>query len=138
MTEYNSEAFNLAHQRFLTAAKQLTDDDLAQFAIVDPKFAERARAKRAGFVEADEEEDEATKKALAKPLTGQFMVRWMRDHFGPVFAAHRYRSKQFQSRLEAFEERENQRAFMVANLENEIRSLKAIVLELQADRAVTR
>jgi hypothetical protein len=48
---YDPQALKAAHTRYLTEPKGLTDDDLAQFAIVDPTFAERARAKRAGFVE---------------------------------------------------------------------------------------
>ena len=115
-TTYNVEAFQLAHKRFLTDPKSLSDDDLAQFAIVDAKFAERARAMRAGFVEAD---DEDTKKLAKHAVNGKELLNFFRDTVQPVLATHAYRSKQLQSRIDSLEMRlldlEAQRA--VANVE---------------------
>ena len=65
---YDPLAFQAAHQRFLTDVNNLTDDDLEQFAIVDPKLAERARARRAGFVEATRTPT-PRRSSLAKTVT---------------------------------------------------------------------
>lgn len=75
---YNPVTFHEAHKKFLTDAKTLTDDDLAQFAIIDPKLAERARAKREGYVEADPDID-ADKRLLAQTMTHQGLSDFFND-----------------------------------------------------------
>jgi hypothetical protein len=122
MAEYNSDAFSAAHQRFLTDAKSLTDDDLAQFAVVDPKLAERARAKRAGFVEAAED-GAATPRQFAKSITVKVLLDYQRDCLAPILATHKYRVKQLTETVE--------------RLDAHCRSLEQRLLELEVDRAVS-
>jgi hypothetical protein len=107
---YDTKRFEEAHGRFLKDAKALTDDDLAQFALVSPKFAERARAKRAGFVEA---EDAAQQKIGKVPLPYKDFIKWIGDYLGPILATHRYKSRQTEARCEALELR-------VVTLESEL------------------
>ena len=57
-----------AQTKFIADAKTLTDADLEQFAIVDPALAERARARRQGFVPA---ETELERKHNALPVIGE-------------------------------------------------------------------
>jgi hypothetical protein len=67
MSHDNPKLFAAAHARFLSSDPQsLTAADLEQFAIVEPKLAERARARRAGYVRQRTEEE---RKELKVPLT---------------------------------------------------------------------
>jgi hypothetical protein len=43
----------VAHEKFISDATTLTDDETALFTLVDAKLGERARARRAGYVPAD-------------------------------------------------------------------------------------
>jgi hypothetical protein len=115
---YNATAFETAHKRFLVEPKNLTDDDLAQFAAVDPQLAERARARRSGFVEAADDDS----RTLAKrALTYKGLVCFFRDHVAPILATHRYKAAQTTARLDELAER----CF----------ALEARVLELEASAA---
>jgi hypothetical protein len=107
---YDSKGFEAAHHRFLTEPKALTDADLAQFALVSPKFADRARAKRAGFVEA---EDATQQKFGKQPLPYKAFMDWIGDYLGPILATYRYKSRQAEARREALEQR-------VATLESDL------------------
>jgi hypothetical protein len=98
---YNSGAFAVAHKKFLNDPKTLDESDLEQFAIVDPAFADRARAKRAGFVEAAD----ADTPTLARPMTGQAFVDWYRDDLSPILATYRHKAATMQARLDALEAR---------------------------------
>ena len=105
---YDREHFKLAHERFLLTPKVLTDGDLEQLAVVDPTLAERARAKRAGFVEAEDDDD---RKLATVPVTQKGLLTWQKDVIGPMIST-------FQFRLDE--------AHVL------IRSLEARVLELEA------
>jgi hypothetical protein len=99
---YNSTAFETAHKKFLDDATTLTDDDLAQFAIVDPKLAERARAKRAGFVKAETDDD---RRDLARPATMRDFLDFVVDDFGPILATYRHKNAMLEERCLALEQR---------------------------------
>jgi hypothetical protein len=99
---YNSAVFGAAHQKYFDDPKTLDDFDIAQFEIIDPKLAERARAKRAGFVEA---EDEDTRTLAAGPMTGKAFLDFYRDVIVPILATHKYTSETMRARLDALETR---------------------------------
>lgn len=115
---YDTERFVAAHKRFLADAKTVTDDDLALFALVNPEFAERARAMRAGFVPAESEE---TQKVMKLPLRSRVFFDWIKNHLNPTLATFRYKGHQLETRIEG--------------QQKEIESLKARVLELEAREA---
>lgn len=102
MAAFDATHFQEAHGRYLTDAKTLTDADLELFTLVDAKFAERARAKRAGFVEAEKAE---TTKAFAKPLTRKDLSAFMTDFVAPILATHRYKAREAEERIFALERR---------------------------------
>ena len=104
MTVYNTAAFHSAHTKFLDDAKSLTDKDLAQFAIVDPTLAERARARRAGYVEADTDTD-AEKNLLAKVPNYKALRTLLTDHVGPMLATYRHRIDESRDLIVALEQR---------------------------------
>jgi hypothetical protein len=87
---YNRELFIQAHGRYLTDAKTLTDEDLEQFAIVDPKLAERARAKRAGYVR---QRTEAERKELKVPLTRGDLTVFIEDFVSPILATYHHKGQ---------------------------------------------
>lgn len=99
---YDSALFEAAHGRFLDDAKSLTDDDLAQFNVVDPKFAERARAKRAGFVKARTPEEQAAAKL---PVTLEMFLESLDDFYGPVLATYRHKLHESRDLIVALESR---------------------------------
>ena len=101
---YDHAAFRAAHVKFLTDAKTLSDDDLELFAIVDPKLADRARARRAGFVEADTDTD-AEKKFLAKAVTYDALHKHFTDLVAPILATYNYRITETRELLVALEQR---------------------------------
>jgi hypothetical protein len=98
---YDKTLFDAAHTRFLVEPKSLTDDDLTQLAVIDPRLAERARAKRAGFVEADDDWRTLAKKTVS--FKG--LVEFFRDHVAPVLAVHRHKSEEATTRLDFLEAR---------------------------------
>jgi hypothetical protein len=100
-TKYDSALFTEAYQRFLDEPKALTDADLAQLALVDPPLAERARARRAGFVEATTADE---RKALKLPLSRKLFLDWISDYLGPSLAMHRYKSREVAARVDALEQ----------------------------------
>ena len=103
MTTYDGKAFSAAHRKFLEDAKSLTDDDIAQFAIVDAKFAERARARRAGFVEPIEpgHRDKT-------PVTRGFLLKALQcviaNDLTPLLATYRYRIDELVTRVAELEQ----------------------------------
>lgn len=108
---YDKELFQLAHTRFLLIPKELTDRDLEQLAVVDKKSAERARATRAGFVEAEDDDD----KKLAKLTVSQRdLLSWQKDVVQPLLSTYRHRLDEAMTL---------------------IRSLEGRVLELEAQQA---
>lgn len=116
-TQYDAALFTEAHQRALGEPTALTDADLAQLAIVHPEFAERARAKRAGFVEAKTADEQ---KAGKRPLSYEVFGGWIADYFGPILATHRYKAREAAARLDALEQR-------IAALDTELRDrVKAV------------
>ena len=115
---YDTKAFEAAHRRFLTDPKTVTDDDLALIELVFPSFAERARAMRAGFVNAQTAEDRTLGK---EPIRAKFFIDWIANYLAPIHATHRYKGQQAQAQIEW--------------QWKEIESLKARVLELEAERA---
>ena len=80
-TKYDRERWVAAHHRFLESPFALTDEDLEQLALTDPRLAERGRAKRAGFVEA---EDDFVKEHGHHPLTLKLWSQWLSDLFSPM------------------------------------------------------
>jgi hypothetical protein len=102
MTTYNYKLFETAHTKFIGAPATLTDADLEQFAIVDPKLAERARAKRAGFVEGRNDDD---RKTLARPATMRNLIDLFKDELLPILATYRYKNAQLEERCYALEHR---------------------------------
>jgi hypothetical protein len=99
---YHYKAFETAQQKFIDDPKTLTDADLEQFAIVEPKLAERARAKRAGYVQAESEDE---RQLLAQPATLRHLHDWQLDMIGPVLATYRYKNAQLEERCQALEQR---------------------------------
>jgi hypothetical protein len=91
-----------AHMRFFEDAKSLTDDDLAQFSVVDPAFAERARAKRAGFVAAKTEAEAAGERL---PATRGELVGMFTDCVRPLLATYRYKMEETRDLIVALEAR---------------------------------
>ena len=102
--KYDTARWTDAHHKFLDDATTLTDDDLAQLALVDPIFAERARAKRAGFVEADTRTDDE-KRLLKAPVTYRELIEFFKDHIFPILSTYRYKSGEAHTRLDALEQR---------------------------------
>jgi hypothetical protein len=102
MTRYDAALFQAAHKRLMVDAKTLTDDDLAQFAAVDPTLADRARAKRNGFVEAY---TPAERKAAERPATLGQMLDYVNDTIAPVLATYRYRLEESRALIVALEQR---------------------------------
>ena len=76
--------------------KTLTDDDIEQFATVDPKLAERARARRQGFVPA---ETELERKQNALPVNRRDVTEAIQDVLLPLLATHRYKCQQLETQL---------------------------------------
>jgi hypothetical protein len=101
---YDRVAFVQAHHKFLTDAKTLTDADLEQFAVIDPKLADRARAKRAGFVEAFECTD-AEKRALSQTVTMNALTDWFTDFVLPILATYRHSIQETRALAVALEQR---------------------------------
>jgi BMFP domain-containing protein YqiC len=102
MSVYNSKAFEAAHRKFVDDAKTLSDEDLEQFQIVDPKLAERARARRAGFVESETEDEH---KAFAQPATMRSLIDLYRDAIMPILATYRHKNAMLEERWLALEQR---------------------------------
>ena len=98
--KYTSQAFTEAHDRFLTDATRLTDEDVAQLALVDADLADRARAKRAGFVEA--KGHDAT---WHKPVKWKDLLKWQRDILMPLLGTYRLKSREAHTRLDDLERR---------------------------------
>jgi len=102
MATYNRAIFSAAHAKYFEAPTTLTDDELAQFAIVDPAFAERARAKRAGFVEAVNPEFQ---KAGELGAVMHEFVSWVADVHNPILATYRHRLDELEQRNRELETR---------------------------------
>lgn len=125
-TVYNAKQFEEAHERFIIEPKALTDDDLAQLTLIDARLGERARARRAGFVDAeDATEDAATNRKTA--MTVQAFHEFQRDWFEPILSTYRYKNQELQTRLKALEDGTRR-----------IDALEARVLELEAQAAAAR
>jgi len=82
--KFDFKAWSDAHQKFFTDAKTLTDDDLAQLATSDPELAEKARAKRSGFVPS---ETDAERQRLAKTVTQRSLEMMLEDALIPSLMA---------------------------------------------------
>jgi hypothetical protein len=87
MAEYNQKLFDIAHRKFLEH-EALTDDDIAQFEILSRNLAERARARRAGFVPS-ETADERT--LLNKAATKRDVQSIVADVVMPYLLTYRHR-----------------------------------------------
>jgi hypothetical protein len=102
MTVYNRAAFTAALTKFTEDPASLTDSDIEQFAIVNPKIADRARARRQGFVPA---ETEMERKALDRPVTRRDVMQVLEDFLFPRLAEHRYLEEQLEARVVSLEKR---------------------------------
>jgi len=100
ITKYDGERWVAAHGKFINDARTLTDEDLAHLAYVDRNHAERARAKRAGFVE---EEDAFIKKHGGKPVTWKFFHQWLDNNYLPILGTLRTRIREDAERIDALE-----------------------------------
>ena len=69
---------------------------------MSPSFAERARAKRAGFVEAD---DEQLRKLGKRPVSYKELHQFYRDDVEPILLVHRYHVSELNKRNETLEAR---------------------------------
>jgi hypothetical protein len=118
---YDKALFQVAHKRFMLDPKALTDADIAQLAIVDPTLVDRARAKRAGYVEADDAEMQALRK---KAISCAAFHEWERDYLSPILATYRHKAEQQQTRND--------------DLETRVRSLEGRILELEAQQVIAR
>lgn len=89
--KFDEKAWLAAHDRFLNNPTGLTDDDLTLLQLVDPKLSEKARARRAGYVEAQSDED----RRLAKQqFTFADMSKCIADILGPLAALQRFKSEE--------------------------------------------
>jgi hypothetical protein len=102
-TKYDSERFMVAHGRFLEAARTLTDEDIEQLACVDPKLADRARAKRAGYKpEPRSPEQVAFDK---QPILNGVFLTWIRDWMDPLLGTYRLRIGEAREAIEELKKR---------------------------------
>jgi hypothetical protein len=131
MPYYDTTLFEAAHERLLTDVKTLTDDDIAQFAAVDPTLADRARAKRSGFVEQETDEE---RQLLARPATHRELIDFLRDGIGPILATHRYRGKTNHDLIVALEQRITAAERSYADAEERIVELEATIATTAATR----
>ena len=69
---------------------------IEQFAIVDPALAERARARRQGFVPA---ETELERKHNALPVTRRDVMEAIQDVLLPRLATQRYKCEQLEAQI---------------------------------------
>jgi hypothetical protein len=102
MTIYNYKLFEAAHTKFIEAPATLTDADLEQFTVVDPKLAERARARRAGYVKSETDEE---RKTFAQPATMRHLIHLYNDEIMPVLATYRHKNAMLEERCNALEHR---------------------------------
>ena len=100
MPTYNRDLWKAAHERFIGNPSALTDGDLEQLALTDGALAERARAKRAGFVE---REDDDLKAAGDEPLSIRDFLQWNRDTYAAVQGTILHRLDQVDKRVTAVE-----------------------------------
>lgn len=97
-TRYDGKQFEAALDRYNgDQPETLTDEDLAQLAVIDEALAGRAFAKRAGYLEPQDDVD-------ADPLPVGLFVKWRRDVFGPILGTFRFRIRELVTRVEALEE----------------------------------
>ncbi len=97
-TEFISERFVEAHQRFLTDPKTVSDADLEQFNCIDRDLANKARARRAGH-------SEPAKPGDARPVTRGHFRKWFEDTLSALFLVQHYHLASAVNRLEAAERR---------------------------------
>lgn len=96
-TTYDREKWQAAFSRFNLKPKELTDDDLAQLALVDPQFADRARAARIGYAPAtDPKLDRAT-------CSHQDLIDFMENFLQPVLGTYRHRCNELEKRIAELE-----------------------------------
>ena len=96
---YNRKLFQVAHGRYLLEPKALTDDDIQQLSLVDPMLGHRARARRAGVLEAPDTE------FPRGPLPARAFGNWLKDHLAPILSTYRHKDNQQAARLDALEAR---------------------------------
>jgi hypothetical protein len=102
MTHYDTKRWEQAHKRFIEDPKTVTDEDLDQFAAVDPKFSEHARAKRAGFVKARTAMEQA---AGNQPARMNDLLWTVTDVIDPLLGTYRYKSDETRELIVALETR---------------------------------
>jgi hypothetical protein len=82
--KFNFKAWGAAHHKFVADARTLTDDDIAQLATTDRELAEKARAKRAGFVRPVSDDE---RQRGAKSVTQRSLEMTLTDVVVPSFMA---------------------------------------------------
>jgi hypothetical protein len=100
----NSKAFGEAHARFLTEPTALTDADLEQLGCVDQGLADRARAKRAGYVEPKPTNPDDVWFSK-QPMTGGAFDQWTKDYLFPTVRCLSMQVADLQARLAEIEKR---------------------------------
>lgn len=95
---YDPDRFCAALDKFNGDATSLTDGDIAQLRSIYTHLAERASARRAGYVEKTDPE-------LNVPLSWNWFLKWLRDFEHPIAATHRHRIQEAHQRLETIEAR---------------------------------
>lgn len=122
-SKYDATLFAAAHDRLLVNATSLTDDDIAQFAAVDSRLADRARARRAGFVEADDAE---MKKFGRRPVTVKFLLQvFFGDFVVPLLKMQEMYTRQAHARAAALEKQIAQlQSSNGADLEERVKALE--------------
>jgi hypothetical protein len=93
---FNHAAFEAARMKFVNDPKTLTDDDIEQFAIVLPKLADRARAKRQNLVPAESADE---RKKLDRPATRRDVMQSFEDVIVPMLAVGQYKRKQLEAQI---------------------------------------
>ena len=102
MATYSTERFNDAHARLLENPASLSDDDLALFDLVAPALGDRARAKRAGYVEAVDPQFAALER---QPVSHRQLRGYADDVLFPIMATHVFKIRQLEQRLNELEQR---------------------------------
>lgn len=119
---YDPTRFQEAHGRFLLDPKSLTEADLAQFAVVDPAFAARARAKRASVTAPVAA---SLHKAETQPVSHRDLINWVGDFLAPILATYRYRSQQAAAHIETLDTAHTGLQERCAGLEARLLALEA-------------
>jgi hypothetical protein len=99
---YDGEEFQKALEVYCENPQQMTVAQVKLMTLIDPKLGATVRARQLGWVPPETDEE---RKAGTLPVKRaeffELVERWM----SPIFATHRYKSREAQTRLDALERR---------------------------------